>query len=187
MPRKVLSDKELMRLAESGKTPTQLAIHCGVHKATMWNHFRRLGIPTISWSEEETSILGRNGYLNLEQIQYRLKLYGYERSLPAIEQKRKRARCGVRPENSLRGIADGMGVHIQTVNKWIKDGRLKTKRVPDQRVAGFRHFIKEKSIRDFILKNVDQIDLGKVDKWWFIDILADSGQGVGSYVGYGDA
>ena len=178
--RKFPPDKEIVKLANSGKTATRLAKIFAVHKSTMWANFRRLEIPTISWSKDEIGILKRNGHLQLNQIQHRLELCGYHRSLPAIAQKRKRMRCGVQPENSLQGVADGLGAHIQTVIKWIKEGKLKAQEVPDHRPAGFRYIISEKNVREFIIRNPDQLNLGKVDKYWFIDILASS-DGVGPY------
>ena len=79
---------------------------------------------------------------------------------------------------SGRKVAEGFGIdsHSVCVLKWIQDRLLKAKKRGTKRTelhgeGGDIYYIKDKDIRQFIIENIEIIDLRKVDKFWFIDVM----------------
>jgi hypothetical protein len=128
------------------------------------------------WSDRELEILERWAHLTPERIKIRLKSAGFTRSLTGIILKRKRMRM----LSNLRGqsatsLAMCLGEDSHFVTRAIKEGRLKAKRRGTARTAnqgGDMWFITDHSVREYIIENVNEIDLRKVDKYWFVDIVA---------------
>ena len=112
-----------------------------------------------------------------EVIQRHLKAAGYKRTAIAIVLKRRRLRLTSTNLNgySATGLAMCLGVDGKFVLRAIKDGLLKaskrqTKRTQQQ--GGDIYWIKENAVKEFIRDNVARIDLAKVDKFWFVDLMA---------------
>lgn len=72
-------------------------------------------------------------------------------------------------------MASEFGVDIKVVTRWIDQGwlvagRRGTKRVESQ--GGDQWWIKRKHVRDFVIESIGIIDIRKVDKVWFVDLLS---------------
>jgi len=128
------------------------------------------------WSEKEIKILEKFAHLTPERIQIHLKKSGYKRSLAGIILKRKRMRfLGNLRGQSASAVALCLGEDVHFVTRQISLGRLKAKRRGTARTkknGGDMWFITDRNIREFILDNVNLVDLRKVDKYWFTDIVA---------------
>lgn len=129
------------------------------------------------WSQGELLILERNAHRQPEVIQRRLKEKGFRRSATGIILKRRRMRFLRNLDGySASQVAEGFGVGcVKTVTRWIhlgllKAGKRETLRTEQQ--GGDIFYIKDKYIREFIIHNIGLIDIRKVDKFWFVDILA---------------
>jgi len=129
------------------------------------------------WSEEEIRLLKRNAMHCPEIIQKKLKQHGYDRTVNGIVLKKKRMRFTA--ENlggySASSLCLCLGVDAKFVLNAIRDGHLKAKKRKTNRTekqGGDPWWIKEKDIKAFITDNVHSIDLRKVDKYWFVDLLA---------------
>lgn len=127
------------------------------------------------WNEKEISILERNAHHSPEGIQKKLKAAGYERSVVGIVLKRKRLNL---PSNlggqSANSLAVCFGVDPHFITRAIKGGRLKAQMRGTSRQeiqGGDIYFIRDKSVREYILNHLNEIDIRKVDKYWFVDIL----------------
>lgn len=128
------------------------------------------------WSKKELEILERSGHRSPEIIRQHLKNAGFNRTVTGIVVKRKRMRI---PSN-LQGysacqVAECFGVDVHSVLRWIRLGWLKANRRGTKRrihQGGDIYFIRNKWIRDFILEYLPEIDIRKVDKYWFVDLLA---------------
>lgn len=128
------------------------------------------------WSGDEEAILERSAHLCPEVIQRKLREKGFHRSVTGIVMKRKRERF----LQNLNGysackVAEGLGVDMHFVRRAIKAGKLKaryrgTKRTPQQ--GGDQYYITERAVRDYIVGNINEIDIRKVDKYWFVGLLA---------------
>jgi hypothetical protein len=130
------------------------------------------------WSSGELHILELNALYSCEVIQRKLKAQGFIRSIAGIDVKRGRLRLREKHNPcSAQAVASCFGIDVHTVLRWIEKGWLKACRKGTRRSGlqgGDEWIIKEKDIRDFIVKNIGLIDLRKVDKFWFVDILAPS-------------
>ena len=127
------------------------------------------------WTEREISILQRGAHLHPEAIQRKLKKDGFQRSVIGIVLKRKRMRFLKNLEGmSSCGLAECLGVDSHFVIRAILAGRLKAEHRGTNRKeiqGGDIWFIKEKDIKDYILKWLPEIDIRKVDKYWFVSLL----------------
>jgi hypothetical protein len=143
---------------------------------------RESKIKESPWSETELRILERNAHLSPQRISIRLARVGYRRTATAVTLKLKRLRLRSNLNGmSARQTAECFGVDAKTVTRWISLGLLRADRRGTERVAeqgGDMWFIREKYLRRFVLENLNQVDLRKVDKYWFVDLITggDSGQ-----------
>jgi hypothetical protein len=129
------------------------------------------------WSEKELELLERSAHQDPEVIRRNLIKAGFTRSLTGIALKRKRMRFIQNiPGQSAQMLALCLGEDVHFVLKQIRMGRLKAQRRMQQRTpqqGGNTYLIRDKDAREFIIENPELVDLRKVDKFWFIDLLAD--------------
>lgn len=134
------------------------------------------------WTGPELHILEASAHCHPEVIQRHLKKAGFSRCASGIVQKRKRLHL---PKNlggqSVTQLAGCFGVDQKVVQSWVFKGFLKaekrgTHRQPQQ--GGDIYFIRDLWVRQFILEYPELVDLRKVDKFWFIDIVAGRADGI---------
>jgi hypothetical protein len=135
-----------------------------------------------AWSPKELHILEKCAHLSMETIQKKLKEAGFIRSVTAILLKRKRLEL---PSNlqgqSATQVSKLFGIDIHGLVRWIDSGWLKaikrgTKRTSKQ--GGDTYYIKPEDIKEFIVSYVEEIDIRKVDKYWFVGLLVGNGHKV---------
>jgi hypothetical protein len=102
---------------------------------------------------------------------------GFQRSATAIVVKRKRLGCNTLDPDHYTATALSLefGVNPSTVASWCEKGWLKARRRGTERQAvqgGDMWWIKVKDVRQFVIDHVGAVDLRKVDKVWFVDLLA---------------
>ncbi len=127
------------------------------------------------WSAREEEILERFGYLTAGGIQQRLARAGYQRSRAAIQLKLTRMRI----KRNLDGysactLAGALGVDTHKVCGWIRRGLLHGERRGSERSAeqgGDIWWIPLSAVRKFILRAPEEIDLSRVEKLWFLDVV----------------
>ena len=135
------------------------------------------------WSEKELRILQQSAHRHPEVIQRHLKRTGFNRTVVAIVQKRKRQRClkNIGGQSAYQ-LAQCFGIDSHTITRWIRLGYLKANKRGTERTSkqgGDTYFIRDKWVRDFILEYIAEIDIRKVDKFWFVDLLAGGQNGLG--------
>jgi hypothetical protein len=145
---------------------------------------RRLGVVAprfkeADWTEEELSIAAGNAHRHPGTIRRMLARAGYQRSETAIVVKLKReGQTRADPDHfTATGLAGLMGIDAKTVMRWIEKGGLKAGRRGTNRSeaqGGDQYWIHRKDLRRFIAENAAAVDLRKVDKFWFIDLLVGS-------------
>jgi hypothetical protein len=128
------------------------------------------------WADAEVELLARYAYASSRVILRKLKLAGFDRTETAITV--KRVRLGFRPADNgyytARQCAGLMGVDNKSVTRWIDKGLLKAEKRGTNRTAqqgGDHWWIKDKNIRRLIVEHTAAIDIRKVDKFWFVDLL----------------
>lgn len=177
------TDQQITRVYQgmTGKGQvTALAKRIGIPKQIIYKHAIEASLvqprtkePT--WSDNELKILKLNAHKSVQKIQIQLKQFGFNRSINGISLKRKRLRMPANLEGHTgTGLALCFGVDFSVVKRWIKLGYLKAKRrgtARTEKQGGDMWWIKEKDIKTFIIENIIIIDIRKVDKFWFVDML----------------
>lgn len=132
-----------------------------------------------AWTDAETELVRELAHKQPASIQRSLKHRGYHRSETAILVKLKRLGADRTDPNAMNAnqLAECLGVDRKTVGRWIEQGWLKaTRRQHSDRDDYWR--IKRKDVRRFIIENTAQVDLRKVDRFWFVDLLTEREGGV---------
>jgi hypothetical protein len=127
------------------------------------------------WSERELEILRASAWRVPGAIARILRREGFRRSTNAIHLKLTRLRCDRTNDDvyTALGLSELFGVDKGTVTTWIKRGLLK---------AGARgtdhpndaYLVHHNSVRRFVIENAAAVDIRRVDKDWFIDLLANT-------------
>lgn len=133
------------------------------------------------WSAAELDIVGENAHRDPHSLRAILKRHGFTRTATAIVVKLKREGIDRSdPDHMTAGqLAGVMGVDGKTVTRWIEKGWLKAARRGTDRVAtqgGDQWWIHHKDVARFIIENTAAVDVRKVEKFWFVDVLARYGK-----------
>jgi hypothetical protein len=144
-----------------------------------------LGLARIKepgWSAEEVAVLERWGHLTDAVIQRKLKAAGFQRSIQGIHLKMKRLRIRQNLDgHSAYSLATAFGVDAHKITYWITRKMLTATRRGTERSesqGGDTYWITHTAVREFVLAYPDEIDLWKVEKWWFLDLLTSGRIGV---------
>lgn len=126
------------------------------------------------WTEREFELLRANATKQPYVIARIFARHGFRRTGTAIKIKLTRLKIDRTDDNTYtsRGLAELMGVESHRVSTWIAKGWLKAKRKSD--LPGSEFQIQRRDIRAFIIDNVGAIDIRRVDKHWFVDLVAGS-------------
>jgi hypothetical protein len=129
-----------------------------------------------AWTEAETKMLQNFARYSPEVAARKMRERGYQRTTTAcvLKMKRMRMRQNLKGQ-SANSLAQCLGEDPHFVTKAIKRGDLVAQRrgtARTEKQGGDMYYIKDKDVRKFILDNVAIIDLRKVDKYWFVDLLA---------------
>jgi hypothetical protein len=129
------------------------------------------------WSTRELELLAKWGWMGDERISLRLRAAGFSRSATAVHLKRKRMRiCRNGDWYSATSLAEAMGVDSHKVMRWIGAGVLEAERRGSARTelqGGDTYLILRAAVKAFLLRCPDEYDLGKVEKFWFLDLITD--------------
>jgi hypothetical protein len=129
------------------------------------------------WSDAEVALIEKNAHKHPETLRKILLRHGYKRTATSVVVKLKRlgAERSDPDHYTAKGLAQCFGVDPATVSSWCEHGwlcatRRGTDRTPQQ--GGDMWWIRHKDVRRFVIENAARVDLRKVDKFWFIDLLA---------------
>jgi excisionase family DNA binding protein len=154
---------------------TELAMRLGVERWRISKRAGELGVASVrlketEWGARELRVLEDFGENGAAIVHRELRKLGYERSVGTVatmltqwQSKRERCDCW-----SARTVAELMGVDPHTVLRWITQGGLKAKQ------EGGQWEISRKSLKQWVLSHAHSVDLKRVDKYWFIDMLGGS-------------
>ena len=131
------------------------------------------------WSEAEIEIVAEAAHRDPTTIRRTLARAGFTRTETAISVKLKREGVVVGrdadPDHyTATGLAKLLGIDAKGVTAWIIKGWLKAERRGTARVeaqGGDEWWIRRRDVRRFVVDNAAAIDLRKVEKFWFIDLL----------------
>jgi hypothetical protein len=152
---------------------TQRAIELGLSKAAKTSGMK--------WSDDENQLLEINAHLSLPIIQ--LKLHNAfpdrKRTQSAIfgQIGRLRLRSASRLDGyNAAGLSRLIGIGTASLVRFTAMGQLRgAKREMDrlEEQGGGFWFYSRDAVREFILKYPEHVDLVKVDKLWFIDLISN--------------
>ena len=132
------------------------------------------------WTAAEEEIIERLvGKVSALTIAKKLK-----RTEASVVLKIKRMGLSRRVRNgyTMRDIEECFGEDHHKIEKWIVNGWLRDYLQGTRRHGGNGHDIhrlREKDILDFIRRHPEEINLGKVDPIWFLDLVLLKGRGIG--------
>lgn len=128
-----------------------------------------------NWTPAEDAVLQDAPHLGLSALGKRLKAAGFTRSETGIAVRLKRLQLSqLDPDiHSARDLALLMGVDTASVRNWIAREGLQATRKPGSEQSTWR--IARKHVRAWVLTHVDMVDIRRVDKWWFVELLAGRG------------
>jgi hypothetical protein len=129
------------------------------------------------WAGAELEIISNAAHLKPAALKRRLQNAGFDRTETAIVNKLKRVgadrqdpdHCSAFTLSTLMGV-DGHTITDWIAKGWLIAGRRGTNRVAEQ--GGDSHWIRYADVRRFITTHAAHVDIRKVDKFWFIDLLA---------------
>jgi len=128
------------------------------------------------WTEKEMNALRSLARYAPETVARKMRARGYKRTVTACVLKMRRMRMSQNLNGqSARSLAECLGEDTHFVVKAIKRGDLTAARrgtARTEKQGGDMYYIKDQYVRKFIVENVAVIDLRKVDKYWFVDLLA---------------
>lgn len=133
----------------------------------------------LEWSGQELELLEKHATKNPEVIARIFRKNGYRRTSTAIVIKLKRMAFDTVDIDlyCARSLGRAFGVDVKVVIRWIENGWLKARRRGTKRTAqqgGDMWWVKRKDVRNFVIENVAAVDIRKVDKDWFVDLLANA-------------
>ena len=129
------------------------------------------------WSSTEIALLRKVPLHDLNRCAKIFRDHGFQRSATAISVKAKRETLSRRAtRSSLSGteVARLLGIDNKTTTQWCITGflpatRRGTRRLPQQ--GGDVWDIDPHSLKQFIIENLARIDIRKVEKFSFVDLL----------------
>ena len=128
------------------------------------------------WTEKETAALQNFARYTPHVAARKMRELGYNRTVTACVIKKKRMCMAQNLKGqSANAVSQCLGEDVHFVTKAIKRGDLVAKHrgtARTDRQGGDMYYIRDKDLRRFIIENVALIDLRKVDKYWFVDLLA---------------
>jgi hypothetical protein len=137
-----------------------------------------LGVTRVKerpWTPPEEEVLERFGHLAPTGIRQRLAKAGFSRSVAAIQMKMNRSRIRANLDGySACRLADAFGVDVRKVLMWIRRSLLRAERRGTERTAaqgGDIWWISHREVRRFVMRAPEELDLARVEKIWFLDLL----------------
>ena len=129
------------------------------------------------WSSTEIDLLRKVPLHDPDRCAKIFREHGFQRSPTAISVKAKRETLSRRAtRSSLSGteVARLLGIDNKTTTQWCITGflpatRRGTRRLPQQ--GGDVWDIDPRRLKQFILENLERIDIRKVEKFSFVDLL----------------
>ncbi len=120
----------------------------------------------------------RNAHLTAHVVARKLQKAGFVRSANSVMIKRRKQRLnGVKRGYSAHELAECFGVTAGDVCNWIKRGLLEAKPRKDSNAGGngdHPWLIRGKAVRDFVVNHTSLVRIGRVEKFWFVDLLTNT-------------
>jgi hypothetical protein len=130
------------------------------------------------WTVAEVRLVGKVPLHDIDKCAKIFRQHGFARSPTAIKVKATRLGISRRFNEgcSLRQASEIVGFDSKNFGTMVAKGEVKARRRADRRLpqqGGSRWIIKPADLRRFVLDNLDRIDLRKVEKFAFVQLIAN--------------
>lgn len=128
------------------------------------------------WTEPELAILEASAHCPIDTIRSRLRRRGYRRSNGAIIKQRlerhgTRAECRLSADvYSASQAADLIGSQPCLIGSYIRRGWLRAEQI-DMAAGRYEYHIRAADLRQFVMQHTAYVNLERVDKYAFVDLL----------------
>lgn len=132
---------------------------------------------TPEWNAAEEAVLAEHCHLSLSTLRRKLSAVGPGRTEAAIKVRVKKLALS-RVNADVYSAAEAarlLGVDSNAVRRWIRVGALRATRTPDSPSAEAHFKITRRALREWIAAHPVDVDLRRVDKYWFIDLAFSKG------------
>ena len=157
---------------------TAVAQQIGWSRSAVCKRGAELGVTRTKerpWTVAEQDLLEQFGHLAPRGIQRKWAAEGFQRSIAAIQIKLNRNRIKQNLNGySANSLAGALGVDVHKVLLWIRRGLLKAERRGTERQdcqGGDTWWITDRAVRRFVFQVPEEIDLARVEKIWFLDVI----------------
>lgn len=130
-----------------------------------------------NWTRDEEALLRRTSLRDLDMAVRIFREHGYRRTRTSLIIKAKRLELSRKDPRFFSAASAGalLGIDGKTVTSWVLAGeikatRRKTRRLPQQ--GGDPWEITRAELRRFIVERIELLDIRRVDKFAFVDLLA---------------
>jgi len=135
-----------------------------------------------AWTEPEIEFISANAHKDPNGLSRMLKYRGFTRTATAISVKLKRlgsptGKCADLDHYTANQLAGLFGIDRKGIGAWISKGWLKADRRGTARVAeqgGDEYWIHRRDVKKFVVENAAAVDVRKVEKFWFIELLTQT-------------
>lgn len=172
-------------LTAKGAT-TAFAVELDVPKHWLIRHATRLGLTVQqrkepNWTAAEDQLMRKVPLHSPERAAAIFKQHGFNRTATAIVVRAKRLALSRRYRETLSATAaarilgvDAKGITALCIGGLLKADKRSTRRLPQQ--GGDPWSIRREDLRAYVIEQVASIDIRKVDKVLFVDLLVNQGQ-----------
>jgi hypothetical protein len=160
---------------------TAFAEELGMPKHTLLRHATRFGLTHQQrkeppWSDAENALMTKVPLHSPEKAAQIFREHGFNRTATAIVVRAKRLNLSRRYKETLSAtaVAKILGLDNKTVTVWCIQGLLKASKRPTRRLpqqGGDPWSIERADLRQFVIDQLASIDIRKVDKVEFVDLL----------------
>lgn len=165
----------------------ELAERLGLDRWVLSKTATRLGLTMPHkkeppWTKAEIELMSKVPLHDPHRCAEIFREHGFRRSETAITVKAKRldlSRRATREELSATKAAKMLGVDGKTMTRWILEWGLPATKRADKRLpqqGGSSWDIKPADLRQWIIDHLEYIDLRKVEKFEFVDLLVSPGK-----------
>lgn len=129
------------------------------------------------WTPQEEALLAEYSHLSLNTLRGKLRAIGSVRTENAIEVRLKKLQLSRVNHDVYSANEAGrlLGVAHKTVLRWINAEALRATRLPGSKSDAPRWQITRRALREWIAAHPVEVDLRRVDKYWFIDLAFSKG------------
>lgn len=159
-----------------------LASWLGVPRQTLTTYANKNGwtqkaVKSPPWTPEEDAALEKYARYCIEKISVKMRQDGFNRTNTAIAIRLKRKRLLSNLDGySATQLSECLGIDAKSVTRLIQQNKLRAEKrgtARTEKQGGDAWWIKPRYIRNYLMDYIGEIDMRKIDRFWFVDMLCN--------------